>query len=303
MVLIRRREILGLSGSTNDPESLGMTVSIWKFIEAIKYNTMINVNLLYDSRAIGYWRRGALVESLTKKRAKSRSRKRLLAMVAMGLWVVAALVLIVPVVPYALYGLFPETTATVADSLGETVDVETSQFGAVVYEEPVYVPPVDESLPRENRLVIEKIGFDSQIGEAAVEEVEEVLRKGPWRVSDMGTPVLRHAPMVVAAHRFGYLAWTNQYRRENSFYNLPKLENGDRIEIIWEQRKYVYEVYGGYTDDELSEESYQADLVLYTCEVLNSNRRVVRLARLVEDMENVKKTGGFGQVLSYGVEN
>ena len=60
---------------------------------------------------------------------------------------------------------------------------------------------------------------------------------------DFGTPLDRTKPVILAAHRFGYLAWTNLYRRKNSFYNLPKLKEGDLVEITYKQRKYTYEIY------------------------------------------------------------
>jgi len=133
-------------------------------------------------------------------------------------------------------------------------------------------------LPTENSLEIPKIKVSTVIQEG--NDWEKALEAGVWRVPEFGEPVERKLPIIMAAHRYGYLKWSNTYRRENSFYNLPKVENGDQIEIIWNQRKYVFEVYEGYTDTKIRD--YSADLILYTCELLNSDRRIVRLARLIE---------------------
>jgi sortase (surface protein transpeptidase) len=143
-----------------------------------------------------------------------------------------------------------------------------------------YQPRFDASLPLENGIRIPSIGVDTGIQESTAEYYEEALKKGVWRVSDFGTPRTRNKPTIMAAHRFGYLAWTNIFRRENSFFNLPKLKEGDIVEVIWRQRKYVYEIYATEEGEEISD--YSADLILYTCEVLSSPVRIYKYARLLE---------------------
>jgi sortase (surface protein transpeptidase) len=143
-----------------------------------------------------------------------------------------------------------------------------------------YEPRFDPKLPLESRLKVQSIGVDTEIHEATLENLENALKKGVWRVSDFGTPADRQKPTILAAHRFGYLAWSNLYRRKNSFYNLPKLKVGQTVEITWKQRKYVYEVYGESKGEEISD--YSANLILYTCEALNSPVRIFKYARLLE---------------------
>jgi hypothetical protein len=142
-----------------------------------------------------------------------------------------------------------------------------------------YLPRYDPSLPRENRIKITKIGVDTPIIETTVENYEVALKKGVWRVPDFGTPEFREYPTIVAAHRFGYLAWTNTYRRKNSFFNLPKLKEGDTVEVIWKQRKYLYEIYKLDKGEQISD--YTANLILYTCETLDSSQKIFRYARLL----------------------
>ena len=83
--------------------------------------------------------------------------------------------------------------------------------------------------------------------------------------------------MILAAHRWGYVYWTNSFRTLNSFYNLPKLAVGDKIEIIWNQRKYLYEIYDSGTGDKITD--YSANLILYTCELWNSPTRIFKYAK------------------------
>ena len=143
-----------------------------------------------------------------------------------------------------------------------------------------YQPQIDNSLSFETKLKIPSIRVDTKIHEAVLDNYESALKLGVWRVSDFGSPYDRSKPTIIVAHRYGYLAWSNLYRRLNSFYNLPKLKVGDIVEIDWQQRKYVYSVYAESKGEEIAD--YSAYLILYTCETLNSPIRVFKYARLLE---------------------
>lgn len=143
-----------------------------------------------------------------------------------------------------------------------------------------YQPRLDPSLPLENMIVIPSVGIKTKINEMPVESYEEALKVGVWRVPDFGTPYDRQLPVILAAHRYGYLKWSVPYRLKNSFYNLPKVKVGDTVEIIWRQRKYVYEIYAEGKGEEIGD--YSADLILYTCESLTSPIRIFKYARLLE---------------------
>lgn len=145
---------------------------------------------------------------------------------------------------------------------------------------PDWQPTLDVRFTRDTSLKISSIGVDTKINEATYSSFEDALRLGVWRIPDFGTPADRSKPVILAAHRFGYLAWTNLYRRKNSFYNLPKLKTGDLIEITYKQRKYTYEVYGEDRGEEIKD--YSANLILYTCETLNSKIRIFKYARLLK---------------------
>ncbi len=150
----------------------------------------------------------------------------------------------------------------------------------VEVQEEVYQPRFDASLPKETTVRIPSIGVETTIHEATVDNYEDALKEGVWRVADFGTPYLRSNPTILVAHRYGYLAWSNLFRRQASFYNLPKLKEGDTIEVTWRQRKYVYAVYGESEGEDIAD--YSADLILYTCENLNSPVRIFKYARLLE---------------------
>jgi len=143
-----------------------------------------------------------------------------------------------------------------------------------------YTPPFDPRLPLANHLAIPAIGVDTNILEATYADYESALKKGVWRVSDFGAPGDVGVPVILAAHRYGYLAWTNLYRRENSFFNLPNLKVGDTVEIDYQQRKYTYEIYADGKGPEIMD--YTADLILYTCESLTGETRIFKYARLIK---------------------
>lgn len=143
-----------------------------------------------------------------------------------------------------------------------------------------YVPVLDDSLPLGSYIKIPSIGVDTSIYEESLENHEEALKKGAWRVPDYSTPDRQGIPMILAAHRFGYISWSNLFRRQHSFYNLPKLSTGDTVEIIWNQRKYIYAIYAESEGKEISD--YSADLILYTCVDLSSDVRIFRYAKLLK---------------------
>ncbi len=259
----------------------------------------LDINLLHDCQNVGFRRRKSIWQAVIAERQARRRKKRLVGLAALGMWLVAFLIIAGPNLAGVMYSLVPGMTESFAQALGSDVETKKSAFGEVVYEKPEYVPAYDSSLPEGNWIMIDSIGLNSQIREAPREEIESALELGVWRTPEGGSPIDRSFPMVLAAHRFGYLKWTNAYRRENSFFNLPKLEVGDRVEVSWNRRKYVYEIFEGYTDTEIRD--LEADLILYTCEVLNSDRRIVRKARLVlpDDWEDNGVYSGFGQVVAY----
>ena len=146
-------------------------------------------------------------------------------------------------------------------------------------QKPTTTPAFDPKLSVINHLSIASIGVDTDIQEATLDNYEEALKKGVWRVSDFGAPNETGTPVILAAHRFGYLAWTNLFRHKNSFFNLPKVKTGDTVSIIWRQRKYTYEVYAVGKGTEITD--YSADLILYTCENLAGPEREFVYGRLI----------------------
>lgn len=193
------------------------------------------------------------------------------------LFIFGALVTLILYLPSLIIYLNPGRL-DISKLLGETKSPSKPVITTIKKSD--YQPRFDSRLPVENSLVIKSLGINTRINEAQMGDYEDALKKGVWRVPDYGTPFNRQNPTILAAHRYGYLRWSVPYRLKNSFFSLPKLEEGDVIEITWRQRKYIYEVYSTGKGEEIDD--YSADLILYTCESLNSPIRIFKYARLLE---------------------
>lgn len=209
---------------------------------------------------------------------------------SLALWGLFVLLSSYPVGLYFYYSVLPRTTELLGKALKETSVAMTAQarMTPIVLEpQESRVPPKDINLPEGHYLNIPKIGVDTVIWEAEGGNYERALKKGVWRVSDFadpeksgdGLPVQAGRPIIMAAHRFGYLDWTQDYRLKNSFYELPKLKNGDMIEIVWNQVRYTYQVQNVEEGTQISD--YSSDLILYTCKFLVSPVRIFVYAKLV----------------------
>jgi sortase (surface protein transpeptidase) len=135
------------------------------------------------------------------------------------------------------------------------------------------LPDKDPNLPTEPTVIIEKIGVNAVLHRGTDGESE--LDKGVWMPPGMPDPMSQE-PILLLAHRFGYLSWSGEFRKTNSFYNLPKLAAGDEIIIIWDQRPFKYEVKDRF--DAAGNITFSNDLILYTCKFFRSQERIVVIA-------------------------
>ncbi|HEX9008552.1 MAG TPA: sortase [Patescibacteria group bacterium] len=209
-----------------------------------------------------------------------RLSRRFFINIGISFWLLAVVFVLLPDWPYVYYRISPQTSETLASTIAYTVTSEPSTINEpsqkptispAITPTPTPVaalPDFDATLPEENGLIIDKIGVRGQIHEG--DNWQEILKTGIWRVPNFSTPEnpLPNRPIILAAHRWGYLDWSASFRKLNSFINLPQLTNNDEIQIIWNQRKYVYKIYSTNTGTQITD--YSADLILYTCQLWNS---------------------------------
>ena len=198
------------------------------------------------------------------------------------LWLLALLLAFLPSWPHIYYRLSPQTSQVLAQTLStnppQTPSEPTPTPKPNITPPPKpTLPPIDLTLPKENGLIIESIGVRGVIHPG--ENWQEILKQGIWQVPNFGTPDNNQEPIILAAHRWGYLNWTNQFRYLNSFYNLPKLNIEDKITINWNQRQYTYQVYQEEVGEQITD--YEADLILYTCQLWNSPIRIIKYAKRI----------------------
>lgn len=185
-------------------------------------------------------------------------------------WFLATLAAFTPMLPHLLYRLSPHTPTALAQTLSQPLSDQNLNQTELTKPN---LPPKDATLPRDNTLIIDKIGVNGVIHEG--DDWQHLLELGIWRVPDFGTPE-DDLPIILAAHRWGYLNWSNSFRRHNSFYNLPKLTISDTITIVWNQRQYQYRITTSVTAEKIP--NYNSDLILYTCQLWNSPIRIFKLA-------------------------
>ncbi|MFC1625064.1 sortase domain-bontaining protein [Patescibacteria group bacterium] len=213
-----------------------------------------------------------------KKKKKKIDLSEILARLSKYLLVTGIIVLIISFTPSVWYQIKSGGIEKISKLISETIKGKAEEIPSVKNIE--YQPRYDPKLPLESRIKIASARIDTQIWEATMGNYEDALKKGIWRVPDFGSPADRKRPTILAAHRFGYLAWSIPYRLRNSFYSLPKLKEGDVVEIVWRQRKYTYEIYNESKGEEIDD--YSADLILYTCESLSSPVRIFKYGRLLQ---------------------
>lgn len=197
----------------------------------------------------------------------------------LGVMIMSFILMAGMVVPELYYRAFPENVAEVATMSPTQLAELHSPMAQVVQEEPVAevvpvanpLPAFDPTLPEGTWILIPSIGVETQL--QATLDSNEALNQGAWLVPDFGRPDDSSIPMIAAAHRFGWdWWWQSDFGRKNSFYSLPNLKQGDTVEVIYGQRKYVYRIYSEVIEGtEITD--YQADLILYTCKFLNSPER------------------------------
>lgn len=203
------------------------------------------------------------------------------AMIIAVRFVLLAIIITVGIIIGSL--VLPELTSRLSTDTQQDVLSDAQQHIAsdVVVSKPADTtiePPTDPTLPEGTWISIPKIGVNTQA--LALDNSEAALEKGVWLVPEFGRPGDTTQPTIMAAHRYGWKWWwQNDYWRLHSFYLLTETQPGDLIEVVNDQKKYVYEIYAVDEGDHISD--YSADLILYTCKFLNSPVRYFRYAKLV----------------------
>ncbi len=182
-----------------------------------------------------------------------RFRIHPIKLAASGLIVLGVLVLLYPFLPILRYELLkPEPEFPYFTQLPSTTTAPSGRL-----------PKIGSALPKENRLVIPRIGVDMPIVEG---ENEDSLFRGSWRLPNTSTPD-RGGNTVLTVHRFQYLAGPNTLALAD------RLSAGDMIIVYWKtdgvMKEYDFEIAETrlVTPDqtEILNPSVEPKLTLFTC--------------------------------------
>lgn len=132
------------------------------------------------------------------------------------------------------------------------------------------------SLGQVNKLVVPSIGVDGVIYEGAT---VSTLNNGIWRRPNTSTPD-KGGNTVLSAHRFLYETGPI------TFYHLDKVKMGDKIYVLWNNKRYEYQVFNISevlpTQIEVEANTKDPIITLYTCTPLwTAEKRLVVKAKLL----------------------
>lgn len=117
---------------------------------------------------------------------------------------------------------------------------------------------------------IPSIGVDTKL---YIGDDPNTLEKGVWALPGYGLPAETpsESPIVVAAHRWGADDTPYEVRAKHLFFNLPSVDVGDVIEIVWQSKVFRYKVN---FKEESNYVSKLEDLILVTCKYYDSLERI-----------------------------
>ena len=144
------------------------------------------------------------------------------------------------------------TPAIIAPTISPTSNktVKQLQSKAAITENRLYIPKIDVNLPYATGS-------------------ETVMEKGAWwRRPDNGNPA-DGGNFVLSAHRFIMGLTPQQTLRKSPFYNIDKLEIGDKISIDYSGKRYKYtisKIFAVAPDAvEIEQRTDRPQLTLYSC--------------------------------------
>ncbi|MFA6392278.1 MAG: class E sortase [Patescibacteria group bacterium] len=189
---------------------------------------------------------------------------RIGALIAIGFGII---ILAYPFIPSIQYALFPPKTNI------QAIDDSKELISGLPLSE-------DKQTSEDytgNRLIIPKIGVNAKVVEG---ENDQALLRGAWRMPQTSTPD-KGGNTVITGHRFRFRPPNN-----TTFYLLDKLEQGDKIAVVWEGKEYYYRVIEikVVTPDQTEVINPSSDpiLTIFTCTPLfTSQKRLVVISELI----------------------
>lgn len=198
--------------------------------------------------------------------------KTIIILLEISAFAVLAYLIISPFYPNIKYKITYDNPEIIADAKNEEkVREKTAEI--------INSLPESEYLISPNRLIITKIGVNAPIVESNNEQYG--LSRGAWHVPESSTPD-KGGNTVITGHRFKYLPPNNV-----TFYLFDKLEAGDLISVIWQEKNYLYKIKETKivpnTDLSVLNQTDESILTMFTCHpIYSTENRLVIVASLVD---------------------
>ncbi len=123
-----------------------------------------------------------------------------------------------------------------------------------------------------NRLIIPNIGVDMELGTDP-----KTLDTAGW-ITNLYPD---NSPMVIAAHRFGWVGMPMDKRVTHTLFNIDKLKVNDKVIIQWNGKKEIFIVkdIGEATNNPSIKDG---EVLIYTCKFMESDLRIFILVDKLE---------------------
>jgi LPXTG-site transpeptidase (sortase) family protein len=153
-----------------------------------------------------------------------------------------------------------------------------AQLVQILHPKKVAVTPKAAPVSQPNSLVIPTMLLNQPVLEGPESDWFNILKAGIWHWPESSTPD-KGGNTVFLAHRFSYTG------PRGAFYFLNKLQPGDEIGVIWDNKTYTYKVTSSTevppTDTAVEANTSDARITLFTCTPLwNPVDRLVVVAEL-----------------------
>lgn len=212
------------------------------------------------------------MKSFYKKNKKNLLKTLVLALELLAIGIIIYLIALpfYPTVRYEVAYSNPENIALSQDPA--KVKEKTAEIKSHLPQAEYAISP--------HRLIITKIGVNAPIVES--KSAEYGLAKGVWHIPDSSTPD-KGGNTVITGHRFKYLPPHNM-----TFYLFHKLEAGDIVSVIWQEKDYFYRIKEikivNKTDLSILKPTGKPILTLFTCHpIYSTENRLVVIAELIEE--------------------
>jgi len=135
--------------------------------------------------------------------------------------------------------------------------------------------PVSNTIVTANSLVVPSMLLNEPVLQGSIKDQYKTLDKGIWLWPKGSTPD-NGGNTTLIGHRFTY---TNP---RGVFYFLNKVKINDQIAVYWNNKEYLYRIYGisevSATDTAIEDQTAKPQLTLFTCTPLwlPKNRLVVK---------------------------